>query len=262
MLAEAELQKVKAYVLRKLPDVLRQDTEFALYLEGMLAEKFPRRDEFALLLSRSENLQKELSEFRNETNQRFEQVDKRFEQVDKRFEQVDKRFEQVDKRFEQVDKRFEQINKHLRRLDTDVGGLKGSDFEARVRRSPQPYLGKDVVRGRVLTEDRLFNLLDKAIDQGSIQDDEADDIRLADGIVQARERNSGQDIWFAVEVSVVVDAHDIERAERRAAYLQRAVAPAPARALVIGERITEGAQRFAKAEQTRLVFTQDVAELT
>lgn len=92
MLAEAELQKVKAYVLRKLPDVLRQDTEFALYLEGMLAEKFPRRDEFALLLSRSENLQKELSEFRNETNQRFEQVDKRFEQVDKRFEQVDKRF--------------------------------------------------------------------------------------------------------------------------------------------------------------------------
>lgn len=241
MLAEAELQKVKAYVLRKLPDVLRQDTEFALYLEGMLAEKFPRRDEFALLLSRSENLQKELSEFRNETNQRFEQVDKRFEQVDKR---------------------FEQINKHLRRLDTDVGGLKGSDFEARVRRSPQPYLGKDVVRGRVLTEDRLFNLLDKAIDQGRIQDDEADDIRLADGIVQARERNSGQDIWFAVEVSVVVDAHDIERAERRAAYLQRAVAPAPARALVIGERITEGAQRFAKAEQTRLVFTQDVAELT
>ena len=255
MLAEAELQKVKAYVLRKLPDVLRQDTEFALYLEGMLAEKFPRRDEFALLLSRSENLQKELSEFRNETNQRFEQVDKRFEQVDKRFEQVDKHFEQVDKR-------FEQINKHLRRLDTDVGGLKGSDFEARVRRSPQPYLGKDVVRGRVLTEDRLFNLLDKAIDQGRIQDDEADDIRLADGIVQARERNSGQDIWFAVEVSVVVDAHDIERAERRAAYLQRAVAPAPARALVIGERITEGAQRFAKAEQTRLVFTQDVAELT
>ena len=241
MLAEAELQKVKAYVLRKLPDVLRQDTEFALYLEGMLAEKFPRRDEFALLLSRSENLQKELSEFRNETNQRFEQVDKRFEQVDKR---------------------FEQINKHLRRLDTDVGGLKGSDFEARVRRSPQPYLGKDVVRGRVLTEDRLFNLLDKAIDQGRIQDDEADDIRLADGIVQARERNSGQDIWFAVEVSVVVDAHDIERAERRAAYLQRVVAPAPARALVIGERITEGAQRFAKAEQTRLVFTQDVAELT
>ena len=241
MLAEAELQKVKAYVLRKLPDVLRQDTEFALYLEGMLAEKFPRRDEFALLLSRSENLQKELLEFRNETNQRFEQVDKRFEQVDKR---------------------FEQINKHLRRLDTDVGGLKGSDFEARVRRSPQPYLGKDVVRGRVLTEDRLFNLLDKAIDQGRIQDDEADDIRLADGIVQARERNSGQDIWFAVEVSVVVDAHDIERAERRAAYLQRAVAPAPARALVIAERITEGAQRFAKAEQTRLVFTQDVAELT
>jgi len=59
--------------LRKLPDVLRQDTEFELYLDGILAKKFPWRDEFALLLSRSTTLQKELSKFHDKTNQCFEE---------------------------------------------------------------------------------------------------------------------------------------------------------------------------------------------
>ncbi|MBU6359504.1 MAG: hypothetical protein WCL57_07075 [Chloroflexota bacterium] len=53
--------------------MLRQDTEFELYLDGILAKKFPWRDEFALLLSRSTTLQKELSEFHDKTNQCFEE---------------------------------------------------------------------------------------------------------------------------------------------------------------------------------------------
>jgi len=47
----------------------------------------------------------------------MEQVDKRFEQVDKRIselrEDMNKRFEQVDKRFEQVDKRFEEMREDM-----------------------------------------------------------------------------------------------------------------------------------------------------
>ena len=46
----AEIQEIKVLVLRELPAVLAQDTEFALVLEGMLSERFPRRDEFARLL--------------------------------------------------------------------------------------------------------------------------------------------------------------------------------------------------------------------
>jgi predicted nuclease with TOPRIM domain len=84
----AEIQEIKALVLRELPAVLAQDTEFALVLEGMLSERFPRRDEFARLLE-------EMKEFRSETKERFEQVDKRFEQVDKRLEHIDQQFEDM-----------------------------------------------------------------------------------------------------------------------------------------------------------------------
>jgi hypothetical protein len=115
-----ELQQIKRLVLKELPQVLEQDPGFVVFIEGIVSQKFPRRDEFARLLD-------ELQATRLESKERFEQVDKRFEQVDKRFEQVDKRFEQVDKRFEQVDKRFEQVMAEIRGLrdwmELNVGGF-------------------------------------------------------------------------------------------------------------------------------------------
>ncbi len=124
MLTPQELYEIKEYVLRELPRVLEQDPRFATFIEGILSEKFPTRDEFARLLN-------EMREFREESrkhfeitenrfeqvDQRFEQVDQRFEQVDQRFEQVDQRFEQVDQRFEQVDQRFEQVNQRFEQVD-------------------------------------------------------------------------------------------------------------------------------------------------
>jgi hypothetical protein len=110
MLDEKELTQVRDYVIKILPELLRSEPEIATPIEGILAQHFPRRDEFARLLE-------EIREFRQETNQRFEQVDQRFEQVDQRFEQVDQRFEQVDQRFEQVDQRFEQVDGRLGRLE-------------------------------------------------------------------------------------------------------------------------------------------------
>jgi len=62
-------------------------------------------------------LEATLKVFMEQLDKRFEQVDKRIselrEDVNKRFEEMredmNKRFEQVDKRFEQVDKRFEEM---------------------------------------------------------------------------------------------------------------------------------------------------------
>lgn len=106
MLTPEMLEEIEAYILKRLPQVLARDPQFATLIEGMLAEKFPRRDEFARLLD-------ELQEHRRETQQQFRLVDQRFEQVDKRFEQIDKRFEQVDQRFEQVDQRFDRLEGEL-----------------------------------------------------------------------------------------------------------------------------------------------------
>ena len=46
----AVLEELKEYILVRLPQVLEQDPRFVTFIEGIVAEKFPRRDEFARLL--------------------------------------------------------------------------------------------------------------------------------------------------------------------------------------------------------------------
>ena len=110
MLTPEMLEEIEAYILKRLPQVLARDPQFATLIEGMLAEKFPRRDEFARMLD-------ELQEHRRETQQQFRLVDQRFEQVDKRFEQVDKRFDRLEGELQ--DHRRE-TSEHFDRLETEM----------------------------------------------------------------------------------------------------------------------------------------------
>ena len=65
------IEEIEEYIRKRLPQVLEQDPNFATFIEGMLAEKFPRRDEFARMLE-------ELHEHRRETRRKFAKVDQRF----------------------------------------------------------------------------------------------------------------------------------------------------------------------------------------
>ncbi len=130
MLTPEELKQAEDYIFEKLPQVLETDRRFAVLVEGILAEKFPRRDEFNRLLE-------ELTQLRIEQSTRFEQVDQKIEDLrqeqNARFEQVNQRFEQVDQkiedlrqeqnaRFEQVNQRFEQVNQRFDRLEARMDG--------------------------------------------------------------------------------------------------------------------------------------------
>ena len=103
MLTPELLEEIEAYILKRLPQVLARDPQFATLIEGMLAEKFPRRDEFARLLD-------ELQEHRRETQQQFRLVDQRFEQVDQRFERLETEmrtgFDQVHKAIDRLGSRW------------------------------------------------------------------------------------------------------------------------------------------------------------
>ena len=48
--SKAELQEIKVYIFHQLPLVFEEDPSFATVIEGIVAQKFPRRDEFARLL--------------------------------------------------------------------------------------------------------------------------------------------------------------------------------------------------------------------
>jgi len=118
MLSTPEFAEQRSALIREVRTALQTDPEFVLFLEGLLAEKFPRRDEFARLLDEVEAL-------RHEQREKFEQVDRRFEQVDRRFEQVDQRFEQVDQRFEQLSQEIRNLRDWVEliggRLQTRAG---------------------------------------------------------------------------------------------------------------------------------------------
>lgn len=49
-LTTEQLEQAKRYILNSLPQILEQAPEFVVFVEGVVADKFPRRDEFARLL--------------------------------------------------------------------------------------------------------------------------------------------------------------------------------------------------------------------
>jgi hypothetical protein len=110
------VEELEEFILDRLPGVLERNPRFVTFVEGIVAEKFPRRDEFARLLD-------EVQQHRKETSANFQQVDERFQQVDERFQQVDQRFQQVDRRFDEVDARFDGIDQRLDKVDARIDSL-------------------------------------------------------------------------------------------------------------------------------------------
>ncbi len=112
-----ELETVKDLVLREVPHILEQDPGFAVFIEGLLSEKFPRRDEFARLLD-------ELQATRAESRQQLVKVDERFVKVDEQFEAARaenrQQFVRVDERFAKVDERLVGVERRLDELETNL----------------------------------------------------------------------------------------------------------------------------------------------
>jgi len=62
VLDEKDLVQIRNYVIRILPELLREEPEIATTIEGILAQQFPRRDEFARLLDELTLLREEMEQ--------------------------------------------------------------------------------------------------------------------------------------------------------------------------------------------------------
>ena len=81
-LTQDMLEQIEAHISKILPELLTRNPEIATTIEGILAQHFPTRDEFAQLLE-------ETRQFRSETNDRFDKMDGRFDKMDGRLDKVD-----------------------------------------------------------------------------------------------------------------------------------------------------------------------------
>ena len=110
MQSAMSVEELEEFILDRLPGVLERNPRFVTFIEGIVAEKYPRRDEFARLLD-------EVQQHRKETSAQFQLVDERFQQVDERFQQVDRRFDQVDRRFDGIDQRLDKVDARIDSLE-------------------------------------------------------------------------------------------------------------------------------------------------
>ena len=132
----------------------------------------------------------------------------------------------------------------LGRLAREVGDLRGSELERSYRERAASFFQSILRRIRVIDHQELGRILDDAVDAGNITLLEKGDVMHTDVVLFGQ--RDGQQVYLLVEVSVVVDQYDVERAARRAALLQKATG-IPTLAAVAGQRILADAQERARA---------------
>jgi hypothetical protein len=151
-----------------------------------------------------------------------------------------------------------QMAEAQRRMQDDLGQLKQSDLERRYRERAHAYLGRLIRRAHALSYDELYALTDRAIAEGQLTQQEADDLELADMIVRGRRKTDGAEVFLVVEVSWGVGVDDNERAIRRARLLARTGVEAVP--VVAGVWITPDAETMAKAWQLDYVVQRRAGE--
>ncbi|MBN1485891.1 MAG: hypothetical protein JXA37_14350 [Chloroflexia bacterium] len=135
-------------------------------------------------------------------------------------------------------------------IQIDLAGIKGRVLEMDYRDKAPSYFGLLLRRLRLLPLVEIEDEIEAHLSAG-----EVGEIFRLDFLLSGRPRQvqDAPEVWLAVEVSSVVDRHDVERALRRARLLQRLGRPVVP--VVAGLEATLGAAQ--QAEASGLLLLQD-----
>lgn len=186
--------------------------------------------ELAEAQARTEARVEELAQAQARTEARVEELAQAQRRTEARVEEL----AQAQKRTEEA---LQQLAQRVETLAVQLGEVRGQVLEIRFQQRAPAYLGRLLRRVRVLPAERLAELLDEAVDAGRISLEERHAVLLADAVVQGIGVD-GSPVSLVVEVSAVVDEHDLARAVERAEILGKALATR-AQAAVAGQEISE-----------------------
>ncbi len=149
-------------------------------------------------------------------------------------------------RMDQLTAGMDSLAGHIQRMDGRLDVLAGGMYEEKFVRQLPGRLGRHGRKVRVVSPADLEPLQD-AWDSGRITGRQWDDVMLLDATAWAiaRERPGSEPQLVAIEISNVIDPHDVERAHRRAGVLK--VAGLPAVPAVGGQSILEDAEQLANS---------------
>ena len=207
---------------------------------------------------RTEEQVRALAEAQRRTEQRVGLIEERLGQVEdiqQRTEERLARLEEGQARLtaavaglaeaqQRTEQQLGELTRTVAGMSDRLGRVEGGFLELRYERHAGAYFGRLVRRARVVGPDDLDRLLEQGVQRGALDEDEADDVRLADLIVRGRRRGEDQDTYLVVEVSVGIGPADVERAARRATVLGRLGSAMP---VVAGEWLTPDAEALTAA---------------
>ncbi len=143
--------------------------------------------------------------------------------VENDFRPLAQRVDKIEKDVEILKEDVTQLKEDVAQLKVDVADLKGDNFERKVREKAPAYFGRAFRRIRLVDYQTLADLLEDAIDNGIITEDEKMELLWSDGVLKAKSKDKKQDLWVVFEVSYVVDEKDVNRALNRALILKKIV---------------------------------------
>jgi hypothetical protein len=159
------------------------------------------------------------------------------------------RLDEAITRLAEVQARSEQT---MIKWQETLGEVRGSQFEMRYRHRASAYFGPLLRRLKVLAPNEIEAVMEANL-EAQLSQEELEDFLRVDLLLTGRPRNrpDSSEVWLAVEVSAVVDRHDVVRAQRRAAAIRRAGYLAIP--TVAGAKATAEAEAIARAEGVLLV---------
>ncbi len=204
-------------------------------LSDQLTEVKGRSDEqFAELRAADQRLADQLSAAQARSDEQFAAAQARSDEQVAELHAADQRLEG---RLDELASEFHDFRRHT---ENRLANLDGASLEQQFAMRAPAHLGNlSLRRARVLPTAEWVSKVEDAVDAGLLNENEGSDVRNLDAVVHAQD--AAGDVWLAVELSVTVDVHDVDRAVRRASLLTRALGRA--RPLVAGQRLTEGAKR-------------------
>ena len=203
---------------------------------------------------------------------RVDQLTVRVDQLTVRVDQLTARVDQltaavealtqtVREYIERTDQRLARLESDMTEVKTRVGTLNGWYLEERVRRNLL-NVAKDemgLTRGRILAgvtgemDPQLRAAIAEAEAQGSITEDELDNLEVADIVLRARRTSDRKYIYAVGEISYTIKDNDIERARDRANTLA-AVTGDEVVAIVIGGIIQPPQRALAELNDVQVVI--------
>jgi len=211
-----------------------------------LAEAQARTEE---RLERLEATVQQLAEAQARTEERLERLEATVQQLAEAQARTEERLEQLAEAQARTEERLSDLIEVVGGMRDAQGNLQGRLLELTYQRRVGAYFGPFLRRVRVVSPIEIEDDLEP-----HLSEDEFKDLLLLDLLVRGRPRHApdAPQVWLAVEISRVIDRHDVERAQRRAGHLRQAgYAALPA---VAGERVTQGAEAAAQEKGVLLVM--------